>query len=403
MSFTEKEIQAGKCIHYALQLPVCLSENGIPVHSFPDKYDTAASVTGNQALLPSPTDETGTVQYILSPAGDRYIIYAFSSALAMVIGPFLTEKVPEGRIGQLVSEGQIRMHLRSAVRTYLDSLPVLSVQQYYYTGRLVEFLLSSQTELKNNPGSWDLSQAFIPNSYYQKAQDYRTMQFLHSPYMTEQEICHYISKGDSVSALHILAEINEHPRAQLAGTALRSLKNSIICSCAFMARAAISGGVRPDDAFTLSDAYIQQIETCSDINIILHFEEQMVIGYTSAVNSLRKGKYSSTVASAFEYIDAHLCEKLTVANIAQSVFLNPNYLSGLFRRETGETIHSYILRKRVEAASFFVRNSTESFADIASFYQFSSQSHFVHSFRQIMGITPGECRRTSRQSSENNP
>ena len=395
MTNKETEIQLIKCIHNALLLPVSYLEDGKVLFSYPEKIDTAAGITGDSTLLPSAIDDSRNAQYILTPAGERCIVCLLAPGKIIALGPFLTEPVSDNHITQLIRSGAVKMHFRPALRTYFDSLPVMTMSQYYYTGKLVEMLFSSFWKTDEPAENADLSSVFIPTSYYRQAQDYRTRQFLHSPYMTEQEICHYISEGDAESALHILAEINSRPRAQLAGTALRSLKNSIICSCAFMARAAIAGGVHADDAFTLSDAYIQQIENCNDINTILHFEEKMVKGYTAAVQNQKSGKYSNAVSRAAEYIEAHLCEKLTLADISEAVYLNANYLSGLFKKETGETIHSFLIRRRVEDSAFFVRTSSEPIAGIASFYQFSSQSHYVQCFRSIMGITPGAYRKNA--------
>ena len=389
----ESAIQQAKCFYHTVHLPICINMGGSSAYSLPDQIPSAASVTGSAALAASPTDETGTVQYILSPAGESYIYLSLSGNTSVTVGPFLTEEITDETIAKLIRSGVIKMHFRAAMRSYYDSLSVITSQQYYYTGKLIEMLFLSDFEKQTPPENSDSAQSFIPASYYYQAHDYKSRQFMHSPYMTEQEICHYISQGDAESALHILAEINQRPRALLAGNAIRSLKNSIICSCAFMARAAISGGVRSDDAFTLSDAYIQQIESCGDIPTVLHLEREMVIGYTAAVNSFKAEQYSNAVSSTVSYIENHLCEKLTVAQIADAVYLNPNYLSGIFNRETGETIHNYILRRRIEDSAFFVKTSAEPIADIASFYQFSSQSHFVQCFRRFMGVTPGEYRK----------
>ena len=113
---------------------------------------------------------------------------------------------------------------------------------------------------------------------------------------------------------------------------------------------------------------------------------------------MKLGKYSEAVRGAMVYIENHLCEKLSLSQIAEAVYLNPNYLSGLFSAETGETVHNYIIRRRVEDAGYFVKNSTEPIADIASFYQFSSQSHFVQCFRRIMGVTPGVYRKSGTEA-----
>ena len=397
MAGNEKTVQTVRCFYNALQLPVTVRSGENCLFSSTAVIETAASVTGNPALQPVPDDDTAAVQYILSEAGERFIFASPSPGVTVMVGPFLTERTTEEDITRLIRAGKVKMRERNAMREYFAGLKTISMEQYYYTGKLLEMLLDAgRTE--EAPPSEESPGQFIPSEFYLHTQDYRARQFIHSPYMTEQEICHYISTGDGQSALRILKEINERPRAQLAGTALRSLKNSLIASCTFMARAAISGGVRPDDAFTLSDAYIRQIEACNDIRLTLRMEEEMVSGFTAAVNSMKLGRYSEAVRGALVYIENHLCEKLSLSQIAEAVYLNPNYLSGLFSAETGETVHNYIIRRRVEDAGYFMKNSTEPIADIASFYQFSSQSHFVQCFRRIMGVTPGVYRKSGTEA-----
>jgi len=259
---------------------------------------------------------------------------------------------------------------------------------------LSEQAISDLTEVEPDTG------VPIEDSYYSQTMDYRTRQFQHVPYAIELEVCRMIANGDTIGSQHILRDINRLPRAKLANTPVRSLKNSLICSCTFMARAAITGGVKPDEAFTLSDAFIQRIEAAPTTNHLADFEAEMIESFTTRVQAARGSQHSFSVRLVMEYIDAHLSEPITLADIAAAVYHNPNYLSGLFKRETGETIHNYIVRRRIEEAEYFVRHSSDPIADIAAFYQFCSQSHFVQCFRKIVGQTPGACRSQRPGASE---
>lgn len=381
------------CKYYATDFPVCVCSGDRVLYSLPEKIGSAAELTESPALRFLPSDTEEGVQYILSPAGERYIHYRLPEGVSVTLGPFLTESITDVFINDLIRSGLMKMRCKKALREYYDSLALISLQRYYYTGKLAETVLSEKPGIRTEAEPPDEVPKFIPQAYYKQAQTYRNRQFLHSPYIMEQEISHYISIGDEEGALRTLAEINARPRAQLAGSELRSLKNSMICSCAFMTRAAITGGVGADSAFTMSDAYIQQIEACGDIRSVLDFEKKMVAGFTAAVRGKKLGSYSPAVSRAIGFIEDHLCEDISLRQISEAVFLNPNYLSGLFNRETGIPLHRYIIRRRIEEASYFVRHSSEPLADIASFYRFSSQSHFVRCFREITGVTPGEYRK----------
>lgn len=385
----EKKIQLLRIFGYSVGLPVSMKEGENVIYQIPDPVVSAATVLEDPALVLSAPEGTGTVLYLQTSAGENYLSLSLPEGPELLVGPFLLEAATPGTAAALVRSGIIRLRQKAVMQQYLESLPVITDKQYFYAGKLLEELFSPQHDAGKTESEQDPAPDFISSAFYQQTYNYRMEQFRHSPYLLEQEICRTISNGDTDKANHILNEINSRPRARLAENALRSLKNSVICSCTFMARAAISGGMSPDEAFTLSDAYIQRIEECMDISVLLHFEEEMIKGYTGKVNALRRRNYSSAVCQAQTYINAHLCDPIHLADVAGAVFLSTNYLSGVFQRETGETVHACIIRRRIEEASFYVRNTAESIADIASLYQFSSQSHFVQSFKKYMGMTPG--------------
>src|SRR5690554_3004559 len=100
----------------------------------------------------------------------------------------------------------------------------------------------------------------IEKSYFaMKSHNLDTM-YIHPPYFLEREMIGMIKKGDNKNAQRLLIETNKQKRAQLSEDPIRSLKNSIICSCTLYARAAIEAGSIPEEAFTLSDTFINTIE-----------------------------------------------------------------------------------------------------------------------------------------------
>lgn len=238
-----------------------------------------------------------------------------------------------------------------------------------------------------------LSKTQIENEYSKQKQKNLYEFFVHSPYAIEKEISKYISNGNKEYAFKTLKRINSVPHAKLASTDLRSYKNSMICSCAYMTRAAIEGGVNPDNAFTLSDTYINNIENLNTLEQLQSFEYTMVEGFSNLVYEEKSKKYSHSIRKAINYIDNNLNAKLTISKIAHEVYLNPCYLSVLFHKETGKTISDWILEKRIEGAKNSIINTNKSFSEISFIYQFSSQSYFVQCFKKIVGITPGEFRR----------
>ena len=86
-------------------------------------------------------------------------------------------------------------------------------------------------------------------------------------------------------------------------------------------------------------------------------------------------------------------DKQTLEEIAEYAGLAPAYLSDLFHKETGLTLSSYLLRRRLEAAKNMLRYSDQKIAEIAEILAFSNASHFHRAFKKETGQTPRQYRR----------
>lgn len=87
----------------------------------------------------------------------------------------------------------------------------------------------------------------------------------HNTYNQEQQILRLVRKGD-VSALTKWMEAAPAIRGgALASEQLRQIKNTFIVTATLASRAAIHGGLSTEEAFSLSDAYIQRSSTSNTI------------------------------------------------------------------------------------------------------------------------------------------
>ncbi len=89
-------------------------------------------------------------------------------------------------------------------------------------------------------------------------------------------------------------------------------------------------------------------------------------------------------------------EPLTVAEIAASVGLNPNYAMDLFRREFGTTLVRTLVQYRVAHAMRLLATTGLPIADVAEASGFGSSSRFNEAFRQTCGRSPREFRAKCR-------
>ncbi len=101
-----------------------------------------------------------------------------------------------------------------------------------------------------------------------------------------------------------------------------------------------------------------------------------------------------TIGMLLKYIDANLEQALPVPELADLVGISAPHLSRSFKQNVGESLHTYILHRRTDAARRFLSEDGLSLAEIALKSGFSSQSHMTSVFRKLLGQTPGEVRRT---------
>ena len=59
---------------------------------------------------------------------------------------------------------------------------------------------------------------------------------------------------------------------------------------------------------------------------------------------------SNAIAKVKQYIDEHFCENITRDTLGEIVYLSPGYLAASFKRETGSSLGSYIIERRMEKA-----------------------------------------------------
>ncbi|MCK6264337.1 AraC family transcriptional regulator [Vibrio sp. ZSDE26] len=88
------------------------------------------------------------------------------------------------------------------------------------------------------------------------------------------------------------------------------------------------------------------------------------------------------------YIEQHLSRKISVAQLAGSVFLAESQFHHLFKEQMGITPHQYVLGKRIDRAKSLIEKGCYSLGQVAELTGFSGQSTFAHTFSRLQGMSP---------------
>ncbi len=383
-------LHLARMFHQACRLPTAVYDRGHCEMALPGKVLCAAEVLEGEMALSSLSPSPGqvmTAQFLMNRYKEHFIYFDLDAGASLLCGPFALKQPTDGEILRRIRALHLPLGKREEIAAHWRAMTLLTEDNYFYTGKLLERLFSGSTPI---PGPSPVLLPDMSKNYFEQTYENRMAQFQHPPFFLEQEEVRLISHGDRENAVKVLAEINRLKRATLAKDPLRSLKNSLICSCTLFTRAAIAGGVPADEAFTLSDTFIQTIENAAELKSLEALEEAMMLRFIDQVNEKTAASLSGVVRSAIAYIDRHLSEKLTVPMIAGHVYIHPDYLSSRFKQETGTSITAFVKKRRIEEACQFLRYSRSTVSEIAAFYQFCSQSHFIAVFKKHMGMTPAQ-------------
>lgn len=224
----------------------------------------------------------------------------------------------------------------------------------------------------------------------------REENILHSPYEDELKFYQAVKRGDLET---IREKLFQDPLKHMQGLGLLSanpLRNVMyhyIVSVAMITRFCVEGGMDLETAYSLIDLYIQKGDQCIKMDDLLELHKAMILDFTKRMKNLRKQKiYSKHIVICIEYIYNHLHERIKVEELSELTKLNVNYLSKLFKKETGLAVSDYIRIKKIETAENLIKFSELSFAEITNCLAFSSQSHFIQVFQKKTGLTPREYR-----------
>ncbi|VVD90823.1 AraC family transcriptional regulator [Pandoraea aquatica] len=100
---------------------------------------------------------------------------------------------------------------------------------------------------------------------------------------------------------------------------------------------------------------------------------------------------SHKLHAAADFIRAHCCEALTLAQISEAAGLSASYLTRAFRAQFGLTPHAFLMNQRIQYARARLRRG-HAIAEVALDAGFADQAHFQRTFKQFLAATPGHYR-----------
>lgn len=173
------------------------------------------------------------------------------------------------------------------------------------------------------------------------------------------------------------------------------ISNEVFCS--LVCRAAIEGGLSPDEAYELGNYYIQATESAATFDELGAIPGIMYDDFVRRVHKRRTNpKLSPQVQKCCDYIEMNLGKKLQAEDLAKLVGYSEYYITRRFREETGLSITDYIKYAKVERAKILLEATELPIPEIAEQLAFTTRSYFGQVFKEVAGMTPAEYRSQQR-------
>lgn len=174
---------------------------------------------------------------------------------------------------------------------------------------------------------------------------------------------------------------------------LMNLRYTLVNDCFYFCEYLLGYNVDKELVYNVSDYYINQISKITNPDDALNFLEELTGAFFELAQKKRLVTYSFRIERSLQYIDQKLYSPITLDEVAAAVSVTPQYLTTLFREETGMTLYQYIRNRKIDEAKMLLLYSDDSITTIASALGFSSNAHFSAAFKSVTGDTPSHFRK----------
>lgn len=140
--------------------------------------------------------------------------------------------------------------------------------------------------------------------------------------------------------------------------------------------------------FTMDmEAIYRPLWDFDDMNGLLDYICSMACCSGETDRTVNEGDIIDEIQAFLE--DNYYCEISLNELAATKYFMNPNYLSRLFKARTGMGFSKYLLGLRMKKAEELLENGDMNINEVALMVGYTSPSYFIQNFKKYFGRTPG--------------
>lgn len=139
-------------------------------------------------------------------------------------------------------------------------------------------------------------------------------------------------------------------------------------------------------------ATLRSLDSLTTRSQILEWAKRVTVHIWDYMENERRQCSHQMVKNILESVELHLSEDLSLHSFSERLFVNPSYLSRLFKKETGESFSNYVLARRMERAKELLAANAKVY-DAANAVGYQDVSYFAKVFRKYWGVAPSELKK----------
>ncbi|NLY19402.1 MAG: helix-turn-helix domain-containing protein [Clostridiaceae bacterium] len=136
---------------------------------------------------------------------------------------------------------------------------------------------------------------------------------------------------------------------------------------------------------------LNECNTIPDLKSVL---TEFINKVTEFIQSRNRNLNCAAVKRVDEYIRKYYHMDITLNDLSKEVYLNPNYLGRLIKKETGKNFSDILTEVRIEKAKELLKNTQIKTYEISERVGINDSRYFSQLFRKMTGMTPTEYRNT---------